>query len=64
MYITSKKAENSKSYVYVVASRRDGKSVKQEIVAYLGLLDDDRIPYLKAAFLPKGKRPDLVEKKQ
>ena len=49
MYITSKKAENSKSYVYVVASRRDGKSVKQEIVAYLGLLDDDRIPYLKAA---------------
>lgn len=64
MYITSKKAENSKSYVYVVASRRDGKSVKQEIVAYLGLLDDDCIPYLKAAFLPKGKRPDLVEKKQ
>lgn len=64
MYITSKKAENSKSYVYVVASRRDGKSVKQEIVAYLGLLDDDRIPYLKAAFLPKGKRPDLVEKKK
>lgn len=64
MYITSKKAENSKSYVYVVASRRNGKSVKQEIVAYLGLLDDDCIPYLKAAFLPKGKRPDLVEKKK
>lgn len=64
MYITSKKAENSKSYVYVVASRRDGKSVKQEIVAYLGLLDDDCIPYLKAAFLPKGKRPNLVEKKK
>ncbi len=64
MYITSKKAGNSKSYVYVVASRREGNSVKQKVVAYLGLLDDDRIPYLKAAFLPKGKRPDLVEKKK
>lgn len=64
MYITTKKAENNRSYVYVVASRRHGKSVSQEIIAYLGLLDDDRIPYLRAAFLPKEKRPELVEKKK
>lgn len=63
MYITSKKAENNKSYVYIVMSKRSGKSVKQETIAYLGLLDDDCIPYLKAAFLPKEKRPELVEKK-
>ena len=61
MYITSKKADEDKSYVYVVASKREGKSVKHEVVAYLGLLDNDRIPYLKAAFLPRQKRPKLVE---
>ena len=32
MYITSKKADEDKSYVYVVASKREGKSVKQEVV--------------------------------
>ena len=32
MYITSKKSDNNKSYVYVVASRRDGESVKQKII--------------------------------
>lgn len=64
MYINAKKAGNNKSYVYIVQSKRNGKSVKQETIVYLGLLDDDCIPYLKAAFLPKEKRPELIEKKQ
>lgn len=60
MYIVTKPASEGRHYVYVVASRRDGKKVRQEQIAYLGALEDDRIPYLKAAFERKDKRPLLV----
>lgn len=62
MYIATKTRDENSSYVYVVVSKREGKKVRRETVAYLGPLENDRIPYLKAAFLPKEERPDLVEK--
>lgn len=63
MYITTKPASPGMKYVYVVAGEREGNHVRQRIVAYLGALEDDRIPYLKAAFAKREKRPLLVERK-
>lgn len=61
MYIITKKFDESSCYVTVVRSKRSGNKVSQEFVAYLGKLDNSAIPYLKAAFLPKEKRPSLAD---
>ena len=57
--ITKKSKSEDKSYVYVVATKRCKDKVRTEYLAYLGLLDNDSLPYLKAAFMPKEKRPKL-----
>lgn len=64
MYITTKKADNDRSYVYVVVSKRKGGVVRQETIAYLGALDNDSLPYLRAAFMKKENRPLLVEREK
>lgn len=57
MYVRSWNKAN-KYYASVVRSVRDGNSVKQETVVYLGEVSENQIPYLKAAYAKK--KPKLV----
>ena len=57
MYVRSWKKGNI-LYASVVKSVRDGKKVNQIIVAYLGAIEENQLPYLKAAYAKK--KPKLV----
>lgn len=57
MYARSWNKAN-KLYASVVRSVRNGNSVKQETVVYLGEASENQIPYLKAAYAKK--KPKLV----
>lgn len=50
--------KGDKIYASVVKSVRTGKTVRQEIVAYLGEVTEEQLPYLKAAYAKK--KPRLV----
>lgn len=50
--------KGDKIYASVVKSVRTGKKVRQEIVAYLGEVTEEQLPYLKAAYAKK--KPRLV----
>ena len=52
--------KNEKKYAAVVKCVRDGKKVKQEVVAYIGEVNDSQIPYLKAAY--QKEKPILLFK--
>ncbi|MBQ9449279.1 MAG: hypothetical protein IJU60_05340 [Acholeplasmatales bacterium] len=52
--------KNEKKYAAVVRCVRDGKKVKQEVIAYIGEVSDNQIPYLKAAY--QKDKPKLVYK--
>lgn len=51
-----KKGENY--YGSLVKNTRVNGKVRQETVAYIGLLEEEQIPYLKAAF--SKRKPKLV----
>lgn len=57
MFVRTWKKGN-KIYASVVKSVRHGKTVKQEIIVYLGEVTEEQIPYLKAAYAKK--KPRLV----
>jgi len=57
MFVRTWKKGN-KIYASIVKSVRDGKKVRQEIVAYLGVVTEEQIPYLKAAYAKN--KPRLV----
>lgn len=48
------------TYAAIVKSKRVENKVIQEIVTYLGIVSEDQIPYLKAAYAKK--KPKLVYK--
>ena len=52
--------KNDRKYAAVVKCVRDGKKVKQEVVAYIGEVKDEQIPYLKAAY--QKEKPILLFK--
>ena len=43
-------------YASLVESKRENSSVKQNVIAYLGPVTHDQIPYLKAAYAKKKPR--------
>ncbi|SDK32168.1 hypothetical protein SAMN05216216_10236 [Lacicoccus qingdaonensis] len=45
-------------YAAVVKSVRDGKKVRQETVCYLGVVEENQVPYLKAAY--SKNKPKLL----
>ncbi len=57
MYVRSWKKGN-KLYASIVKSVRVGKKVRQETVAYLGVITEEQLPYLKAAYAKN--KPRLV----
>lgn len=59
MYVrTWKKGGNF--YASVVESTRNGKNVSQKTIVYLGKVEENQIPYLKAAYA--SNKPKLVYK--
>lgn len=57
---TQKKGSNY--YATVVKNNRVNGKVVQSVVLYLGVVEKDQIPYLKAAYENKQKRPKLMYK--
>lgn len=57
MYVRSWKKGN-KLYASIVKSVRVGKKVRQETVAYWGVITEEQLPYLKAAYAKN--KPRLV----
>lgn len=56
--LTKKYGDKKHYYASLVENNRlDGK-VKQNVIAYLGVVTEDQIPYLKAAYAKK--KPKLV----
>jgi len=49
-----------KSYASLVESKRENGKVIQKTIAYLGIVKDNQVPYLKAAF--SKDKPKLVYK--
>ncbi len=45
-------------YASVVENRREGGRVVQRTVAYIGRVEEDQVPYLRAAW--SDRRPRLV----
>jgi hypothetical protein len=57
--ILTKKSKNGIShYASLVENRRQAGKVVQYVIAYLGRVDEEQIPYLKAAYAEK--KPKLV----
>jgi len=56
--ITNKYAGNAHYYASLVDNKRENNQVKQTVIAYLGPVTEDQIPYLKAAYAKK--KPRLV----
>lgn len=52
--------KKDKSYASLVESKRENGKVVQKTVAYLGIVEDNQVPYLKAAF--SKDKPKLVYK--
>lgn len=52
--------KKDKSYASLVESKRENGKVIQKTIAYLGIVEDNQIPYLKAAF--SKDKPKLVYK--
>lgn len=59
MYVRSWKKGNS-TYASVVKSERQDGKVVQKTVAYLGVVNPQSIPYLKAAYSRVSEMPILV----
>lgn len=56
--LTKKYANKYHYYASLVENKRENKRVKQTVIAYLGPVTEDQIPYLKAAYAKK--KPRLV----
>ena len=56
--LTNKYAGKAHYYASLVENRRENNQVKQRVIAYLGPVTEDQIPYLKAAYAKK--KPRLV----
>lgn len=56
--LTKKYAGKDHHYASLVENKREKKQVKQRVIAYLGPVSEDQIPYLKAAYAKK--KPRLV----
>jgi len=56
--LTKKYAGKAHYYASLVENKRENKQVKQTVIAYLGPVTEDQIPYLKAAYAKK--KPRLV----
>lgn len=56
--LTKKFGNNTHYYASLVENKREGNKVKQTVIAYLGAVTQDQIPYLKAAYAKK--KPRLV----
>lgn len=52
--------KKDKSYASLVESKRENGKVIQKTIAYLGIVKDNQVPYLKAAF--SKDKPKLVYK--
>lgn len=52
------KTYNDKAHYYasLVENKREGGHVKQTVIAYIGPVTHDQIPYLKAAYAKKKPR--------
>ena len=59
MYLRMWKKKD-KSYASLVESKRENGKVIQKTIAYLGIVKDNQVPYLKAAF--SKDKPKLVYK--
>jgi len=56
--LTKKYASKDHYYASLVENKREDNQVKQTVIAYLGPVTKDQIPYLKAAYAKK--KPRLV----
>ena len=56
--LTKKYANKAHYYASLVKNKRENNQVKQTVIAYLGPVTEDQIPYLKAAYAKK--KPRLV----
>jgi len=56
--LTKKYAGKDHYYASLVENKREDNQVKQTVIAYLGPVTEDQIPYLKAAYAKK--KPRLV----
>jgi len=56
--LTKKYASKAHYYASLVENRREDNQVKQRVIAYLGPVTEDQVPYLKAAYAKK--KPRLV----
>ncbi len=52
--------KNNKFYASLVESKRESGKVIQKTIAYLGIVEENQIPYLKAAF--SKEKPKLLYK--
>lgn len=52
--------KNNKFYASLVESKRKSGKVIQKTIAYLGIVEENQIPYLKAAF--SKEKPKLLYK--
>ncbi|NCS32673.1 2-C-methyl-D-erythritol 4-phosphate cytidylyltransferase [bacterium] len=56
--LAKKYAGKAHYYASLVENKREKSQVKQTVIAYLGPVTEDQIPYLKAAYAKK--KPRLV----
>lgn len=56
--LTKKYGNNTHYYASLVENKRENGKVRQTVKAYLGPVDKEQIPYLKAAYAKK--KPRLV----
>jgi len=56
--LTKKYAGKAHYYASLVENKRENNQVRQTVIAYLGPVTEDQIPYLKAAYAKK--KPRLV----
>lgn len=56
--LAKKYAGKTHYYASLVENKREKSQVKQTVIAYLGPVTEDQIPYLKAAYAKK--KPRLV----
>jgi hypothetical protein len=54
--LTKKYAGKDHYYASLVENKREKNQVKQTVIAYLGPVTEDQIPYLKAAYAKKKPR--------
>ena len=52
--------KNNKFYASLVESKKESGKVIQKTIAYLGIVEENQIPYLKAAF--SKEKPKLLYK--